>query len=234
MATKDEKDDALLEKYENLDSGCKNIFFALQIKGPLRHDMLLDALKFLDVKMSRPNLDIHLKHLVDSGLVECKKGFQFSEYALIKDIYELVRPATVEEVKKQLDLDYKNRKKYPKRLREYRLTARQRRAFFEHFSDEQIDAMVTKEAEYLVVSSLLELRELVTYDLGRKKFGDDNAFWKLIGNPMYRMHEKHIVMNCRDCPRYKEKLFKRIEEMQMQFDEKYNKRQSEIDSDIKK
>ncbi|MCW4030327.1 MAG: hypothetical protein NWE92_11860 [Candidatus Bathyarchaeota archaeon] len=223
MTSKDEKDDALLEKYEHLDSGCKNIFFALRIKGALRHDMLLDALKFLDIKMSRPNLDIHLKHLVDSGLVECKKGFQFSEYALTKDIYELVRPATLEEVKKQLDLDYKNQKHYPKRLREHRLTARQRRELFEHYSDEQIDKRVNEEAEYLVISSLVELMELVTYDLGKKRFGDDNAFWKLIGNPMYRMHEKSIVTNCRDCPRYKEKLFRKIEKMYEEFNEKYNK-----------
>jgi DNA-binding transcriptional ArsR family regulator len=222
MVTKEETDE-IWAKYDALDSSCKDVVLALQIRGPLRHNRLIHALKQLDIKMSRPTLDSHLKHLLESGLVECKEAFQSSEYSLTKGIYELIRPATHEEIKKQLDLDLKNQKLLPKRLREYRLSARKRREIFERYSDEQIDEMAKKDMEYLVVSSLLELREFTVYDLSLKKCEDDTAFWKLIGNPFYRMHEKSIVENCRDCPRYKERLFSRIEQLYEEFNEKYNK-----------
>jgi DNA-binding HxlR family transcriptional regulator len=219
MVTEDKKTKELFAKHDALDDNCKELFFTLLVYGSLRHNRLMNSLKQLGIKISRPTLDTHLKHLVESGLVECKTAFQSSEYALTKDIYELMRPLNMEEIKQHLEFEKENEKNLPKGLRRLNIT---RKEFYASFSDERINDLVEKDIAYLLVSSILELRENVTFDLSRN-FGSDEAFWKLVGNPMYRMLEKSIAMKCRDCPRYKEKLFHRIEEMRKEFDNKHNK-----------
>jgi chaperonin cofactor prefoldin len=58
---------------------------------------------------------------------------------------------------------------------------------------------------------LHELKNFVQYDLKLDKTQSDADFWKLVGNPMYRMHERSVVENCRKSERYKEKLFEEID-----------------------
>jgi DNA-binding HxlR family transcriptional regulator len=221
MAIKDMKSEELLAKHSALDENCKDTFFALLVYGGLRHNKIMNALKQLNTKMSRPTLDTHLKHLVESGLVECKTAFQSSEYSLIKDIYELMRPLNMEEIKQHLESEKENEKYLPVGLRRLNISSKE---FYANFSDERIDDLVNKDVEYLLVSSILELKELVAYELSLEEFDNDDVFWKLVGNPMYRMHEKSIAKKCRDCPHYKEKLFSKIEAMRTEFDNKYNKR----------
>ena len=108
MAIKDKKSEELLAKHSSLDENCKDIFFALLVYGELRHNKIMNALKQLNTKMSKPTLDTHLKHLVESGLVDCKTAFQSSEYSLIKDIYELMRPLNMEEIKQKKELNDSN------------------------------------------------------------------------------------------------------------------------------
>ena len=221
MAIKDKKSEELLAKHSALDENCKDIFFALLVYGGLRHNKIMNALKQLNTKMSRPTLDTHLKHLVESGLVECKTAFQSSEYSLIKDIYEIMRPLNFDEIKAQLEFEKVNEKNLPEGLRRLNISGKD---FYASFSSEQIDRMVNKDIELLLVQNLLELKELVAYELSLEKFDSDEVFWKLVGNPMYRMHEKSIAGKCRDSPHYKEKLFSKIVSMQTEFDNKYNKR----------
>lgn len=220
MTIKDNKSEELLAKHSALDENCKHIFLVLLVYGCLRHNKILNALKQLNTKMSRPTLDTHLKHLVESGLVECKTAFQSSEYSLIKDIYELMRPRNMEEIKQHFELEKENEKYLPVGLRRLNIS---RKEFYASFSDERIDDLVNKDVEYLLVSSFLELKELVAYELSLEEFDSDDVFWKLVGNPMYRMLEKSIAGKSRDCPRYKEKLFGKIEAMRTEFDNKYNK-----------
>ncbi|MGD6851009.1 MAG: hypothetical protein ACQCN6_03000 [Candidatus Bathyarchaeia archaeon] len=215
----EEKKEELFAKHDALDNNCREIFFTLLVYGGLRHNRLMYSLKQLGIKMSRPTLDTHLKHLLDSGLVECKTAFQSSEYALTKDIYELLRPLNEEEIQQHLEFEKKNEKNLPKGLRSLNITGEE---FYASFSDKQINDLVEKDIAYLLVSNILELKENVTFDLNHK-FVSDEAFWKFVGNPMYRMLEKSIADKCRDCPRYKERLFNKIEKMQRQFEEKYNK-----------
>jgi hypothetical protein len=219
MVTKDEKSEELFAKHDALDDNCKEIFFTLLVYGGLRHNRLMNSLKQLGVKMSRPTLDTHLKHLVISGLVECKTDFQSSEYVLTKDIYELMRPLNREEIKQQLQFEMENERSLPKGLRSLNISGKE---FYANLSDEQINALVETNLAYLLVSNVLELKEVITFDLSQK-FDSDEAFWKLVGNPMYRMLEKSITKKCRDCPRYKMKLFSSIEKMQEEFNKKYNK-----------
>jgi len=213
MVTKDKKTKELFAKHDALDDNCKEIFFTLLVYGGLRHNRLMNSLKQLGIKISRPTLDTHLKHLVESGLVECKTAFQSSEYALTKDIYELMRPLNMKEIKQHLEFEKENEKNLSKGLRRLNIT---RKEFLANFSDERINDLVEKDMAYLLVSSILELKETVTFDLSRN-FNSDEAFWKLVGNPMYRMLEKSIAMKCRDSPRYKEKLFSRLNSVIQEF-----------------
>jgi DNA-binding HxlR family transcriptional regulator len=219
MVTEDKKTKDLFAKHDALDDNCKEIFFTLLVYGCLRHNRLMNSLKQLGIKISRPTLDTHLKHLLDTGLVECKTAFQSSEYALTKDIYELMRPHNMEEIKQHLESEKENEKYLPVGLRRLNVS---RKEFYANFSDERINELVEKDMAYLLVSGILELKETVTFDLNRN-FGSDEAFWKLVGNPMYRMLEKSIAMKCRDCPQYKEKLFIRIEELRTQFNDTFKK-----------
>src|SRR5665647_2418080 len=135
MVTKDKKTKELFAKHDALDDNCKEIFFTLLVYGGLRHNRLMNSLKQLGIKISRPTLDTHLKHLVETGLVECKTAFQSSEYALTKDIYELMRPLNMEEIKKHLEFEKENEKKLPKRFRRLNITSKE---FYASFSDERI------------------------------------------------------------------------------------------------
>lgn len=222
MVTKDKKSEELLEKHESLDDNCKEIFFTLLVYGGLRHNRLMNSLKQLGIKMSRPTLDTHLKHLLKTGLVECESTFQYSEYRLTKDIYELMRPLNMEEIKQHLESEQKAERDLPKAFRSLNITTKE---FYDRFSDEEIDELVHKDIRYLLVSNLLELKEVVSFDLSRK-FDSNEAFWKLVGNPMYRMLEKSIAMRCRDCPRYKKKLFNKIEEMRNQYNPTFQKKRA--------
>lgn len=221
MVEKDKKSEELLAKHSALDENCKDIFFALLVYKGLRHNKIMNALKQLNTPMSRPTLDTHLKHLVESGLVECKTAFQSSEYSLIKDIYELMRPLNFDEIKAHLELEKENEKNLPEGLRRLNISGKE---FYASFSDERIDKMVNTDIEYLFVENILELKELVDYELNLEEFDSNDVFWKLVGNPMYRMHEKSIAQKCRDCHLYKEKLFSKIDAMRTEFDNKYNKR----------
>src|SRR5665647_2675750 len=120
-------------------------YFSLLVYGGLRHNRLMNSLKQLGIKISRPTLDNHLKHLVESGLVECKTAFQSSEYSLIKYIYELMRPLNFEEIKAHLELEQKNEKNLPEGLRRLNISSKE---FYANFSDERIDDLVNKDVEY--------------------------------------------------------------------------------------
>jgi hypothetical protein len=53
---------------------------------------------------------------------------------------------------------------------------------------------------------------MIDYDLKIDKLESDAGFWKFIGNPMYRMHERRLAEKCRESNRYKERLMEKIEE----------------------
>jgi hypothetical protein len=89
--------------------------------------------------------------------------------------------------------------------------------YFERLSEKELDKIVNKDLNDALGLGLHELKNYVDYDLKLSKFDSDSAFWKLVGNPMYRIHEKAIVEKCRDSPSYKEKLFSKIEVMIKNF-----------------
>ncbi len=50
---------------------------------------------------------------------------------------------------------------------------------------------------------------MIKYDLKMDKDESNAAFWKFIGNPLYRMHEKAIAGKCRDSERYRKSYLRR-------------------------
>ena len=115
MSIKDGKLADLLAKHEALDDNCREIFLTLLAYGSLRHNELVRTLKQLGIKMERPTLDTHLHHLIDKGLVDCKTAFQFSSYALNKEIEAFFGTYSKEELKKWIkEFDYN--KSLPKHL----------------------------------------------------------------------------------------------------------------------
>jgi hypothetical protein len=215
MVIKNKKLEELLAKHDLLDDNCREIFLTLLAYGNIRHNKLMITLKKLDVKITRPTLDTHLKHLVDSGLVECKTAFQSSEYALIKEIYEFLRPLSREEIKQWLDLGHD--KGLPEKLKPLKID---REEFYKTFSDQALDKMVSDDVNSVLGQNLFELKSFVMYDLKLDKFEGDSAFWKLVGNPIYRMHEKTIARKCRDSSRYREAFFSKMDLMVKEFKNK--------------
>ncbi|MCW4019375.1 MAG: hypothetical protein NWF00_11975 [Candidatus Bathyarchaeota archaeon] len=211
MNAKDKKLEELLAKHDALDNNCRQIFLTLLAYKSLRHNELMRTLKKLGIKMERPTLDSHLKHLVDSGLAEVKTAFQFSSYTINKDVKTFLGPLSQEEVQKWLE---KRNEFVPKYLQ---VTKFDRKEHFKKLTDNQLEKMVGNDLKNVLESNLYELKNLVEYDLNLSKFDDDSAFWKFIGNPIYRMHEKSLVEKCRDSPEYKKKLFSKIELMMKEF-----------------
>jgi hypothetical protein len=41
----------------------------------------------------------------------------------------------------------------------------------------------------------------------------DTIFWKFVGNPLYRMHEKSIAEKCRYSEEYRKKLFEKMDSL---------------------
>lgn len=83
--------------------------------------------------------------------------------------------------------------------------------YFSKLTDEQIDHWTINNLNDVFVSNLSELKMLIDYDLKIDKSESDAAFWKFVGNPLYRMLEKRIVIHCRKSVRYKEKMFEKID-----------------------
>ena len=56
-----------------------------------------------------------------------------------------------------------------------------------------------------------ELKNYVKHDLRLDKQESGESFWKLIGDPLYRMLEKRIAVDCRANEAYKKRLFEKID-----------------------
>jgi DNA-binding HxlR family transcriptional regulator len=203
----------LLAKHDLLDDNCREIFLTLLAYGGLRHNKLMNTLKQLSIKMTRQTLDAHLEHLVGAGLVECKTAFQYSEYSLTKEIDVFLGAFSQEELKKWLDYQRKD-ENLDERFRAVEFDLEK---YYKMLSDKELDEMVSDDLNNALGLGLHELKNFIEYDLKLDKFDSDSAFWKLVGNPIYRMHQKTIVEKCRDSPEYKMKLFSRMEAMINEF-----------------
>jgi len=205
-ATREKILDELLEKHAELDPLCIRIFFTLQGYEKLRFNQLLRTLRKLGTKITQPTLSDHLQHLLEKNLIEKEEGFQRAVYRLREDISAVLNPSP-QELREWLDT-FDNDNNLPKHLRRLKFS---RKDLFEKLSDREIDEKTVKDLADVLTRNLHELKSVISYDLEISKFESDEAFWKFVGNPSYRMQEKSIVEDCRANEAYKEKLFEKID-----------------------
>ena len=201
------KIDEIIEKQKLLDDVCKEIYLTLLAYRKLRHNELLRTLNKLEVKITKPTLKEHLKHLIDLQLIERKEeGFQNVSYTLTKEIDSLMHVST-EDLKKWLEATSRN-ENLPDMLKPLKLTPEE---LYKRFSTEQLDKMAINDLSNILTRNLFELKTFVDYDLKIDKFQSNSDFWDFVGNPLYRLGEKSVAEKCRDSDEYKQLLFEKIE-----------------------
>ena len=205
-ATREKILDELLEKHAELDPLCIRIFFTLQGYEKLRFNQLLRTLKKLGTKITQPTLSDHLQHLLEKNLIEKEEGFQRAVYRLREDINAVLNPSP-QELREWLDT-FDNDENLPKHLRPLKFS---RKDLFKKLSEKEIDEKTVKDLADVLTRNLHELKSVINYDLEISKFENDEAFWKFVGNPAYRMQERSIVEDCRASEEYKRMLFEKID-----------------------
>jgi DNA-binding HxlR family transcriptional regulator len=191
-----------------LDDVCSEIWLTLMAYKRLRFNKLHKRLKQFGTDISKPALLEHLKHLVERKLIERKEeGFQNVSYGLTEEICSLLH-VSPEEIQQWFEDLEKANEKLPEHLRLMKVDAKE---FYSNMSEEQLGKEIERELDFTFALNLHDLKNFIQYDLRIDKKESDADFWKLVGNPFYRIHEKSISENCRASERYKKKLFEKMD-----------------------
>jgi len=205
---RDKKIDELVLKYMCLDDACRQIFFTLVAYKKLGFNDLSRSLRKLGIDMTNPTLIKHLRHLTKQKLVKRRRETQRRiSYELPGEVLPLL-PGSEEDVKEWLEDFETKSEKLPPYLREVEFDVKE---YYKKMPEEELHREIDHELEYTSCMNLHELKTMVNYDLRLDRFESDAVFWRFIGDPLYRMHERVIAENCRDSERYKEKLFQKID-----------------------
>lgn len=206
-AAKNKRIDELSMKSFELDDICKEIWLTLLAKERLRFSELHRSLKKLGTDISKPSLLEHLDHLIKQKLIMRKvEGFQNVSYGLTEEIYSLIH-VSPEDMAEWLEV-LENDEGLPAKLRSIKFDMN---AYYRKMTEKQLDQETDRELDDTLALGLFELKNLISYDLKIDKKESDADFWKFIGNPLYRMHERSVAEKCRESDRYKERLFEKIE-----------------------
>jgi len=206
-AVKNKRIDELSMKAFELDDTCKEIWLTLLAKQRLRFSELHRSLKKLGTDISKPSLLEHLDHLIKQKLITRKvEGFQNVSYGLTEEIYSLIH-VSQEDIAEWLDA-LENDEGLPAKLRSIKFDMN---TYYRKMTEKQLDQETDRDLDDTLALGLFELKNLISYDLKIDKKESDADFWKFIGNPLYRMHERTIVEQCRESDRYREKLFEKME-----------------------
>jgi len=191
-----------------LDDICSEIWLTLIAYKRLRFNDLHRSLKMFGTDISKPTLLEHLKHLVEQKLIERKEeGFQNVSYGLTEEICSLLH-VSQEDIKEWFDDLEKANERLPPHLRLMKFDAKE---FYDKMPETEIEREIDRDLNYTLVLNLHELKNFVQYDLKIDKKESDADFWKLVGNPFYRIHEKSIAEKCRDSEKYRKKLFEKMD-----------------------
>jgi DNA-binding HxlR family transcriptional regulator len=209
-AIHDRKIDEILEKHKKLDDTCIQIFFTLQAYRRMRFNELHRTLKKFGTDISKPSLIEHLDHLKRQKLISRKnEGFQKVTYGLTDEIDSLLN-VPEEDIKEWFEniIDEKN---LPEELRT--LKPFDPREFFDRMSEKELDEKIDKDIHRVLAQNLFELKTYIEYDLKLGKTESDAEFWNFVGNPLYRLIEKSITLDCRHSEEYRKRLFEKIDAM---------------------
>ncbi len=207
-AAKDKRIDEVVDKFAfELDDICHEIFFTLIAYKSLRFNQLHGYLRKFGTEVSKPSLSEHLKHLIKQKLIKRKASVRNVSYCLTDEISSLFGENT-EGIKEWLN-EVETNGKLNGRLKVLKLDEKQ---YYENMPEKQLDCEIVQDLESTFLLNLHELRNMIEYDLKIDKDESDAAFWKFLGDPLCRMHERFIAEKCRASDRYKEKLFTKIQQ----------------------
>ena len=119
-----------------------------------------------------------------------------------------------EDIREWLEDLEKSNEKLPSHLRALKFDEKE---YYANLSEKELDREVDRDLELTLCLNLHELKSMVNYDLKVDRDESNITFWKFIGNPLYRMHEKTITGKCRDSERYRKKLFDKMATLIDQF-----------------
>ena len=207
-AERDRRLDELSMVGFELDDVCSEIWLTLMAYKRLRFNLLHKRLKQFGTNISKPSLLEHLNHLIERKLIERREeGFQNVSYGLTDEIRDLLH-VPEEDIKSWFEDLKKTNERLPPHLRTIDFDEKE---YYNSMTDEQLREEIARELNSSYGLFVHELKNFIQYDLKLDKTESDADFWKLVGNPMYRMHERSIVETCRKSKRYKEKLFEQID-----------------------
>lgn len=197
-----------------MDDVCANIYVILIGKKSLRINELYRALSVLAGKISKETLYIHLKHLEKEGFIKREiVGKQNVSWVLNKE--HPVEKHHAETVERWIDSlkNWQSKKSLPHlksglppRPRWKPLTEKEEKEHYEKLPEHQLDSEIDADIREALLANLYELKCLVDYDLK-----SDSDFWKIIGNPLYKLFEKSVAENCRVSDRYRKKFLEKID-----------------------
>ena len=190
-----------------LDDFCSEIWLTLMAYKKLRFNLLHKRLKQFGTDISKPSLLEHLNHLIERKLIERREeGFQKVSYGLTDEIRDLLH-VSEEDIESWLKDLKKTFERLPPHLRTIEVSVNE---YYSKMTEEQLRKEIDRELNFSYGLFLHELKNFIQYDLKLDKTESDADFWKLVGNPMYRLYERSVVENCRESEKYKEKLFEEI------------------------
>lgn len=210
----------LIRKMSQLDDVCSSIYVVLLAKKSLRFNELYRSVIRLNPKqksgkdfISRPTFNDHLKHLTKQKLVVAKKK------AKQNVIYSLNREAMSILTDDSADISewIENLEKWFEPFNAKKYYAKQ--------TEKSLEQEFSLDLNQLLKVNLLELRAFVNYDLkidekDEKERESGDEFWRFVGNPLYRIVEKHIADKCRDSVEYRKKFFEKLEKLESLLKEK--------------
>jgi len=205
-AARDKKIDELVEKQTQLDGICREIFLTLLAYKRLRFNELHRSLKKFGTNISKPALLEHLRHLIKKKLIKRKReGDQNVSYGLTEEIIFLT-DVSEEDLKNWLSiLENESR---PEKVRPIKSDTRE---YYRKLTEPELNKETDRDLNNTLALNLFELKTMITYDLKIDKHESDAEFWKFIGNPLCRMHERTIAEKCRESDEYRQKLFEKME-----------------------
>jgi DNA-binding HxlR family transcriptional regulator len=198
--TRGEKLDEISRRVVSNDDICSHIYVILLREKSLRFNELHRYLRKLGTSISKPSLLAHLNHLKDKQLIQRKEiGTQHVEYTLPEDHITLFDVS--EQIADFMDMITKN--KFFKKIIDAKV-------YYKNLSDKDLETTVDYDLNRVLEVALHEFQAFVTYDLKIDEHESSTAFWKFIGNPLYRIQERSVADHCRASDAYREKFFRKI------------------------
>lgn len=181
-------------KFPELDDRCKKILLMVLIskEGKLRFTKISDALKGLNIGMTKPTLAQHLKHLEKEKLVTKKEKHKNVTYAVRDDFMNL---------KPFLD------KTTDKIFQEIREMAEAKKAFMLMPVKDQVEEVLLK----IVGRDLLSIASKIQFESeGKIEYG---LLSLILEFPYFKLYEEWLKERCLHDKAHRREVLQRIDEL---------------------